>query len=217
MITTRVKICGITRAEDARCAAALGADAIGLVFYAGSSRVVSTAQARNIVASLPPFVTTVALFVDEAAEEIDRILNDVPIDMLQFHGEETPAFCRQFNRPWMKALRVRPGLDIAALDIEFASASAILLDAWQEGVPGGTGQSFDWELAPGAMTRPMVLAGGLHAGNVGAAIAALNPGAVDVSGGVESSPGIKDAGKISEFIAAVRAADQIAKGKIDDQ
>ena len=217
MVATRVKICGITRPEDARRAAALGADAIGLVFYPGSSRVVSMEQAKHIVAALPPFVTSVALFVDEAPDEINRILNSVPIGMIQFHGEETPEFCSQFNRPWMKALRVRPGLDIAALGVEFASASAILLDAWQEGVPGGTGQSFDWELAPRAMTRPMVLAGGLHAANVGAAIAALCPEAVDVSGGVESSPGIKDADKMSDFIAAVRAADRIAKGKIDDQ
>jgi phosphoribosylanthranilate isomerase len=136
----------------------------------------------------------------------------VNIDLIQFHGNESPAFCQQFERPWIKALRVRAGLDIAALCNDYGRARALLLDSWQEGVPGGTGKTFDWQLAPRNLSLPVVLAGGLNEANVGAAIAALHPAAVDVSGGVERSPGIKDAQKIRQFIAAVRAADQQQDG-----
>jgi phosphoribosylanthranilate isomerase len=209
---TRIKICGITRPEDARAAVAAGADAIGLVFYPPSPRAVTVAQGAEIIAAVPAFVTVVALFVDEPAEQILRILNELPIDLVQFHGEETPEFCRQFARPWIKALRVREDTDIPAACERYKEGRGILLDAWQEGVPGGTGKCFDWRLASHVLPRPVVLAGGLNEDNVAEAVAAVRPAAVDVSGGVESSPGIKDAGKISRFIAAVRAADQNVDG-----
>jgi phosphoribosylanthranilate isomerase len=207
VVHTRIKICGITRPEDARSAADSGADAIGLVFYPRSPRAVSVEQASEIVASLPPFITSVALFVDESVDEINRVLNRVPVDMIQFHGDETAAFCSSFGRPWIKALRVRPDLDIRALTERYADARAILLDAWQEGVPGGTGRQFDWALVPASLPRPVVVAGGLNPDNVGEAVSRLRPAAVDVSGGVESSPGIKDAAEIGRFVAAVRKAE----------
>jgi phosphoribosylanthranilate isomerase len=206
---TRIKICGITRPEDALIAVANGADAIGLVFYAGSPRSVAADIAAEIAQAVPPFVTVVALFVDELAEEIERILNLVSVDMIQFHGNEPAAFCGQFHRPWIKALRVRPGMDIEAACEEFSGARGVLLDSWQAGVPGGTGETFDWRLAPDQLRLPVVLAGGLHPGNVADAVCQVRPAAVDVSSGVERSPGIKDAEKIRQFIAAVRAAEQL--------
>ena len=208
MAQTRIKICGITRVEDAIAAVASGADAIGLVFYGKSSRAVSIDQASIIAKAVPPFVSIVALFVDESAAEIERVLNAVPVDIIQFHGSETPQFCEQFNRPYVKALRVTPDLNLATVSKGYASSRGILLDSWKEGVPGGTGQSFDWRLAQKALPLPVILAGGLNPENIGDAIAMLRPAAVDVSGGVESAPGIKDSGKIREFIAAVRAADK---------
>ena len=195
--------------EDAQVAIASGADAIGLVFYASSPRNVSLQQAAEIVACVPPFVTVVALFVNELPETIRRILSVVDIDHIQFHGDESPEFCAQFERPWVKALRVRPELDLRRACQDFAAARGILLDSWQDGVPGGTGKTFDWHLAPRDLPLPVVLAGGLGADNVGTAIAQLRPAAVDVSGGVESSPGLKDADKIRQFAAAVRAADNL--------
>jgi phosphoribosylanthranilate isomerase len=216
MASTRIKICGITRLEDARAVTASGADAIGLVFYADSPRAVTTDQAADIVAVVPPFVSVVALFVNEPVASIKRILGKVPIDLIQFHGDESPEFCQQFDRPWIKALRVRPGLDIASACRQYRRARGVLLDSWHEGVPGGTGQAFDWNLAPGNLSLPVVLAGGLHEGNVGDAIRALRPAAVDVSGGVESAPGVKDAHRIQRFIAAVRVADQQLDGLAND-
>lgn len=207
MSHTRIKICGITRARDALAAAELGADAIGLVFYPRSPRAVNAATALQILAEVPPFLSVVALFVDEPASAVDRILSQVPVDTLQFHGDESPGFCNRFGRPWLKALRVREGVDVAAAVRDYAAARAILLDSWQEGVPGGTGRTFDWNLAPTALPRPVVLAGGLDDGNVGEAVRRIRPAAVDVSGGVESAPGVKDREKIRRFIAAVRAAD----------
>jgi phosphoribosylanthranilate isomerase len=207
VVHTRIKICGITRPEDACSAADIGADAIGLVFYPPSPRAVQPERAAEIVDGLPPFVSTVALFVDETAATIEGVLGRVPVDMIQFHGDETPEFCCQFGRPWIKALRVRPGADIDAFSERYAGARAILLDAWQDGVPGGTGKRFDWALVPRSLKQSLVLAGGLDAKNVGDAVATLRPGAVDVSGGVESSPGLKDATKMAEFVAAVRAAE----------
>jgi len=206
---TRIKICGITSIADAGAAVDAGADAIGLVFYPGSPRAVTLAQAAQIARAVPPFVTLVALFVDEPAENIRRIVETLPINLIQFHGEETGEFCGQFQRPWIKALRVQPGIDLVALCAQYGAARAILLDSWQQGVPGGTGRTFDWDLARARLPLPLVLAGGLDAGNVGAAISLLRPAAVDVSGGVEASPGRKDAGKIKRFIAAVRAADAL--------
>jgi phosphoribosylanthranilate isomerase len=216
MASTRIKICGITRPGDARAAVEHGADAIGLVFYSKSSRYVSLDVASDIAAVVPPFISIVALFVDEPASVIQRTLERVPIDLIQFHGDEPVPFCQQFGRPWIKALRVRPGLDIAGECKRYHGARGVLLDSWQEGVPGGTGVSFDWPLATGPLSLPIVLAGGLHAGNVAEAINTLHPAAVDVSGGVESSPGIKDAQRIQQFIAAVRTADQLACGVVND-
>ncbi len=207
MSHTRIKICGITRPADALAAAELGADAIGLVFYPRSPRAVDAAKALEILAEVPPFLSVVALFVDEPAAAIHRILSQVPVDTLQFHGAEPPAFCAGFHRPWLKALRVRAGIDVAGVARSYGAARAILLDSWQEGVPGGTGRTFDWHLAPGDLTRPLVLAGGLNDGNVGEAVRRVRPAAVDVSGGVESAPGVKDRERIRRFIAAVRAAD----------
>jgi phosphoribosylanthranilate isomerase len=203
---TRIKICGITRPEEARVAVDSGADAIGLVFYGKSPRCVDAERAAQIVAVVPPFVTVVALFVDELAANIARILDRVPVDMIQFHGEEQASFCRRFGRPWIKALRVRDGLDLAQSCHAYEGARGILLDNWEAGVPGGTGKSFDWGLAESALPLPVVLAGGLNEENVRAAMARIGPAAVDVSGGVEQSPGIKDAGKVKRFVAAVRAA-----------
>ena len=208
MSATRIKICGVTRAQDAQACAASGADAIGLVFYPRSSRAVTVHQAADIVAAVPPFVSVVALFVDEPIGSIERIISTLSIDVIQFHGDESPEFCHQFGRPWIKALRVRPGLDVVEECQRFSKARGVLLDSWQADVPGGTGKTFDWRLATQALCVPVVLAGGLTHENVGDGIRALHPAAVDVSGGVEVSPGLKDAKKIRQFIAAVRAADQ---------
>lgn len=206
MSVVRSKICGITRVDDALTAAKAGADAIGLVFYAKSPRAVDVRQAREIVAALPPFVTTVGLFVNASRCEINEILDAVPLDMLQFHGDETPAQCEGFHRPWFKALRVGNGEDIEAQVARYANASGILLDTFVSGVPGGTGERFDWSLIPAALAKPLILAGGLTAENVQQAIAQVRPYAVDVSGGVEASKGVKDASKVMAFVGRVRAA-----------
>lgn len=201
----RIKICGITRVEDALAAAAAGADAIGLVFYAKSPRAVSIQQARAIVAALPPFVTTVGLFVDSSRCELGEILDAVPLDLLQFHGDETADACSGHGRPYIKALRMKAGDDIAARIAQYPQAKGFLLDTYVEGVPGGTGQAFDWSLVPRDVSRPLILAGGLTPENVAGAIAQVRPYAVDVSGGVESSKGIKDVQKIRAFIGQCRS------------
>ncbi|EXF47169.1 N-(5'-phosphoribosyl)anthranilate isomerase [Pseudomonas sp. BAY1663] len=206
MSVVRSKICGITRVEDALVAAEAGADAIGLVFYARSPRAVSVQQARAIIAALPPFVTTVGLFVNASRCELNELLEAVPLDMLQFHGDESPADCEGYHRPWFKALRVGNGEDIAAQVARYPNASAILLDTFVAGVPGGTGERFDWSLIPPALSKPLILAGGLTADNVQQAIAQVRPYAVDVSGGVEASKGIKDADKVATFIQRVRSS-----------
>ena len=206
MSAVRSKICGITRIEDALAAVDAGADAIGLVFYAKSPRAVNVQQARAIIAALPPFVTTVGLFVNASRCELGEILDAVPLDLLQFHGDETPADCEGYHRPWIKALRVKVGDDIAASCKAYAGASGILLDTYVEGVPGGTGEAFDWSLVPKDLSKPIILAGGLSATNVAQAIAQVHPYAVDVSGGVEQSKGIKDHAKIRAFIQAVRSS-----------
>ncbi|WP_371366064.1 phosphoribosylanthranilate isomerase [Pseudomonas sp. QL9] len=207
MTAVRIKICGITRVEDALAAAEAGADAIGLVFYPKSPRAVSVQQARQILAALPPFVSSVGLFVNASRCELGEILDAVPLDMLQFHGDESAADCSGYHKPYLKALRVKAGDDIAAKAAEYPAASGILLDTYVEGVPGGTGAAFDWSLIPEQMPRPLVLAGGLTAENVAAAIRQVRPYAVDVSGGVEASKGIKDAAKIRAFIQQCRLAD----------
>lgn len=204
MTAVRVKICGITRVEDALAAAAAGADAIGLVFYAKSPRAVDIEQAREILAALPPFVTTVGLFVNAERSELERILASVPLDLLQFHGDESVQQCEAFGRPYIKALRVKAGDDIAAQVARYPSAQGILLDAYVEGVPGGTGEAFDWSLIPQALSKPLILAGGLRPDNVADAVSRVRPYAVDVSGGVEASKGVKDVEKVGAFIRAAR-------------
>ncbi|EGB96054.1 MULTISPECIES: phosphoribosylanthranilate isomerase [Pseudomonas] len=206
MSYVRSKICGITRIEDALAAVEAGADAIGFVFYAKSPRAVDVRQARAIIAELPPFVTTVGLFVDASRCELNEILEVVPLDLLQFHGDEAPEDCEGYHRPWIKALRVRPGDDLEAACQRYAGARGILLDTYVAGVPGGTGEAFDWSLVPARLSKPIILAGGLSAANVGEAIAQVRPYAVDVSGGVEQAKGIKDAAKIEAFMQAVRQA-----------
>jgi len=202
----RSKICGITRIEDALAAVEAGADAIGLVFYGKSQRAVSIEQAAAILQALPPFVTSVGLFVDMPHDELQQLLQRLPLDLLQFHGDESPADCEGHGRPYIKALRVRPGEDVSAAMAPYAGARGILLDTFVEGVPGGTGASFDWSLVPENAAKPIILAGGLDAGNVATAIRQVRPYAVDVSGGVEAGKGIKDAGKIRAFVRAVRDA-----------
>lgn len=206
MSNVRSKICGITRIEDALAAAEAGADAIGLVFYAKSPRAVDVRQARAIIAALPPFVTTVGLFVNASRCELNEILEAVSLDLLQFHGDETPADCEGYHRPWIKALRVRPGDDLESACQLYAGARGILLDTYVPGVPGGTGEAFDWSLVPASLSKPIILAGGLCADNVAQAIARVRPYAVDVSGGVEQAKGIKDATKIEAFMRAVKQA-----------
>lgn len=203
---TRVKICGITRPEDALEAILHGADAIGLVFYPQSPRYVTPLQAAEIVKKVPAFITVVGLFVNAEASEISDILSAVHLDLLQFHGDETPMQCRQFSRPYMKAIRVKSDTNLVQYAADYADAKALLLDAFAEGVPGGTGQVFDWNLIPSNLSVPVVLAGGLNADNVTQAIQKVRPYAVDVSGGVEASKGIKDAAKISAFMRGVSNA-----------
>lgn len=206
MKRTRVKICGITRLEDAQAAVAAGADALGFVFYAPSPRSVEVEQAAKIIAALPAFVTTTALFVDAERDFIDRVINETRIDLLQFHGNETEEFCSSFSRPYIKAIRMKPGVDLATEVGAFASSQAILLDAYRPGVPGGTGEVFDWDRIPKPHPAPIILAGGLAAENVAEAIKTVNPYAVDISGGVEQSKGIKDAVKIEQFMHEVTRA-----------
>ncbi|WP_285376310.1 phosphoribosylanthranilate isomerase [Pseudomonas sp. lyk4-TYG-107] len=208
MSAVRSKICGITRIEDALAAVEAGADAIGFVFYAKSPRAVSVQQARAIIQALPPFVTTVGLFVNASRCELGEILDAVPLDLLQFHGDETAEQCEGWHRPYIKALRVKAGDDIAAAVDAYPSASGVLLDTYVEGVPGGTGEAFDWSLIPQALSKPLILAGGLTPENVADAVARVKPYAVDVSGGVEASKGIKDHAKIRAFINAVRRCSQ---------
>jgi phosphoribosylanthranilate isomerase len=204
-LRTRVKICGITRAADARMAAEAGADAIGLVFYPPSPRFLSTERAYEIRDALPPFVQTVALFVNPDAAQVAQVIGRVHPAMLQFHGEETPELCGQFGLPYIKACRVKNGVSALEYLRPFSRAAAWLLDSH---VPeyGGVGESFDWSLVP-ATDRPVILSGGLSAANVGAAIRRVRPWGVDVSSGVESAKGIKDAAKVAAFIAEVRNAD----------
>ena len=201
---TLIKICGITTREDAKMACDSGANAIGLVFYPPSPRYVSIEQAQDVVNSLPPFTMSVGLFVNATREEIEQVIEQVAIDIIQFHGDETEAFCASFSRPYIKAVRMKEGLDLYSLEKEFASARGLLLDAYKKGVPGGTGETFNWDKVPHDLNRPIILAGGLDAGNVAQAIKIAKPYAVDVSGGVEASKGKKDPQKIIQFVANVR-------------
>ncbi|MCW5626138.1 MAG: phosphoribosylanthranilate isomerase [Burkholderiales bacterium] len=205
-VPTRVKICGITRLEDAIVAAEAGADAVGFVF-ATSARRVTAERAAEIVAKLPPFVTTVGLFVDPGAEDVEAVLREVPLDLLQFHGAEVPAFCAGFGRPWIKALAVAPGVDLLQSAARFSGARGLLLDAFVPGAHGGTGVTADWHAIPASLPLPIVLAGGLTPGNVADAIRAVRPWAVDVSSGVEREKGIKDHDKLRAFMRGARNAD----------
>ncbi|MGD8784385.1 MAG: phosphoribosylanthranilate isomerase [Thioalkalispiraceae bacterium] len=200
---TRVKICGITRQEDAAVCANAGVDAIGLVFYEPSPRAVTISQAQAIVQSLPAFVTSVGLFVNADKEQVMQVLDAVTLDCLQFHGDEQAGYCEQFDHPYIKAIRMDAGADIESLARQHSSAKALLLDTYVADLPGGTGQAFDWGRVPAECSRPIILAGGLTPDNVGEAIVKAKPYAVDVSGGVELSKGIKDAIKIEKFISEV--------------
>lgn len=200
---TRVKICGITRVEDALSAVEHGTDAIGLVFYASSPRYVTIAQAAEISASLPPFVSVVALFVNPTQQEVNAVLNNVKIDLLQFHGDESAAECAQYGLPYLKAIRVKSDTNLIQYAQTYMSAKALLLDTHSDAAFGGTGQVFDWNLIPKQMPKPIILAGGLTPDNVKEAIQQVQPYAVDVSGGVEQAKGIKDSTKIAAFMDAI--------------
>jgi phosphoribosylanthranilate isomerase len=204
---TRVKICGITRREDALAAAEQGADAIGFVFFRPSPRYVSLEQARDIAARTPPFVATVGVFVNSSSEEVEQVISKCGVTLLQFHGDESPEFCSSFSRPYLKAVRIRPGLDLIKYLSPYTTARAWMLDAFHDDLWGGTGGSFDWSLVPERMARPIILSGGLTADNVASAVRRVRPYAVDVSSGVESSKGIKDAARIAAFIGVVKDED----------
>ncbi|MDD4912189.1 MAG: phosphoribosylanthranilate isomerase [Sideroxydans sp.] len=204
---TRVKICGITREQDLHAVANGGTDAIGLVFYEKSPRHVEVRQAASLVNVVPPFVTIVGLFVNPSVEYVQQVLKEVSLDVLQFHGDESPEFCQQFRKPYLKAIRVKAGVDLVECAARYAGAQGLLLDAFVEGAQGGTGESFDWTLIPQNLPLPVILSGGLHAGNVAEAIKQVRPYAVDVSSGVESAKGIKDAAKVAAFIKEVKQID----------
>ena len=206
-MATAVKICGITRHDDAQTAARLGAQAIGFVFCAKSPRNIVAATALEIARTLPPFVMTVGLFVNPSAGEVESVLKTLPLQLLQFHGEEAPEFCNGFGVPFIKAARVKAGLDLIQYARRYHAARGLLLDAFVDGTHGGTGTAFDWNLIPSERPLPVVLSGGLNSNNVGEAIRRVRPWAVDVSSGVETSPGIKDPQKIAAFIKEVRSAD----------
>ncbi len=206
MQRTRIKICGITRAIDLDSALEAGVDAVGFVFYPPSPRALSPDHAASLARRVSPFVTRVGLFVNAEPSVVVSTLKAVPIDLLQFHGDEDAAYCEQFGLPYLKAARVRPELDLLEFAAAYPSAQGLLLDAWVEAY-GGVGQAFDWSLIPRDLPLPVVLSGGLHVGNIVEAVTKIHPWAVDVSSGVEAAKGIKDADKIAAFVAAVRTVD----------
>ncbi len=199
-MAVRVKICGITRSEDLHAACAAGADALGFVFYAKSPRCLVIEQAAELLAQLPPFVQSVGLFVDAEPAFVEAVLKSVPLDLLQFHGNETPDQCKSFGRPYLKAVRMKVGTDLVEYCADFHDARALLLDAYVPGVPGGTGERFDWDLIQSDLPKPIVLSGGLNPDNVALAVQKVRPWAVDVSSGVETSPGQKNPAKVAAFI-----------------
>ncbi|MCY4221748.1 MAG: phosphoribosylanthranilate isomerase [Thiotrichales bacterium] len=206
MRRTRVKICGITRPEHARAAARAGADAIGLMFYAPSPRYVAPDRAREICAALPPLVSVVGVFVNPEPHHVETVVEGLPVDLLQFHGEESPELCAGAGKPYVKAVRVRTGADIAQAAARYPGARALLLDAHHDALWGGTGTRFDWDVVPQDVGCPVVLAGGLTPENVAGAIRRVRPFAVDVSGGVESAPGEKDVRSMERFMKEVISA-----------
>ena len=205
-MVVRVKICGITRLEDLHAACTAGADALGFVFYDKSPRHVTAEAAAALLRELPPFVQSVGLFVNAAPSFIESVLKIAPLDLLQFHGDETPADCACFGRPYLKAIRVNPDTDLLKCAADFEAAQGLLLDAFVPGVPGGTGERFDWTLIPSDLPKPVILSGGLDPGNVAEAVRTVRPWAVDVSSGVEASKGIKDAHKMARFVANAKEA-----------
>ncbi len=204
-MAVRVKICGLTRAQDVQAACDAGADALGFVFYAKSPRNVSIATAAELVRRLPPFVQSVGLFVNAEPGWVASVLEQVPLDLLQFHGDESPADCARHGRPYIKAVRVNQDTDLLKYAADFDAARGLLLDAFVPGVPGGTGERFDWTLIPENLPRPVILSGGLHPDNIDEAVRRVRPWAVDVSSGVEASKGIKDPHKMAQFIAKAKA------------
>lgn len=215
LTATRIKICGVTTPGAALAVAAAGADAVGLNFHPDSPRYVDPDRARRIVAALPPFVTVVGLFVNCPAERLAETLRTVPLDLLQFHGDEAPADCSRWARPWIRALRVgAPDWErrLAELEADPPLLRGVLLDAFVPGVPGGTGQRFDWARIPAGLPHALVLAGGLTPANVATAIEQVRPWAVDVSGGVECEPGVKDPERIRAFCRSVRETDARLSG-----
>ena len=207
MTRTRVKICGLTRASDVEAAVAAGADAVGFVFYPPSPRAVTPEQARCLCERLPPFVSAVGLFVDADPAVVRATLEQVPLDLLQFHGDEAPEDCAGFGRRWIKAVRMRPDIDLLAEQARYRDAAGLLLDTVEPGRVGGTGQSFDWSRIPATIAGSIVLAGGLDPANVAEAIARVRPYGVDVSGGVEITKGVKDRDRIFAFMQEVRNGD----------
>lgn len=207
MQRTRVKICGITRLDDAMAAVAAGADALGFVFYAASPRATTASEVYAITRQLPPFVSRVGLFVNADAAYVRETIDAAGLDCLQFHGDEQADYCAQFNLPYYKAIRVKPGSNLIQCESDFASATALLLDTWSDKAVGGTGQSFDWSLIPDDLQKPVILAGGLNPDNVAQAIAQVSPYAVDVSGGVEAHKGVKSQQKIAAFMQQVMQSD----------
>lgn len=215
MTRTRVKICGITRQQDALEAIGAGADALGFVFYAPSPRAVLPTQVQAITAMLPPFVSKVGLFVNASAKEVREAIVTAGLDCLQFHGDESADYCAQFNLPYYKAIRVKPGVNLIQCELDFASATALLLDTYSEKAVGGTGEAFDWSVIPGGMQKPLVLAGGLNPENVTQAMHQVHPYALDVSGGVEAEKGIKSAQKIAAFMQQVMQCDAARNGWLE--
>ncbi|SEN08356.1 phosphoribosylanthranilate isomerase [Vreelandella aquamarina] len=204
MTRTRIKFCGLTRPEDIAKAVALGVDALGFVMWPKSSRSITPEALRVLAAQVPAFVTRVGLFVNQPTELIEQCLPH--LDLIQFHGDESAAFCQQFGRPWIKALRMRDDIDLHEAAKEYAAAQALLLDAYRPGVPGGTGETFDWSRIPATLEKPVILAGGLTANNIAAAVTQVAPYAVDVSGGIEASPGVKEAELMAAFVRHVAQA-----------
>ncbi|MBA54721.1 MAG: phosphoribosylanthranilate isomerase [Pseudomonadales bacterium] len=207
---TRVKICGITNLEDALAAAEAGADALGFVFYQPSPRNIEVETAKAILAELPPFVTTVGLFVNADCSFLETVLSRLPLDLLQFHGDESEADCKRWGKPYIKAIRMQEGLDLVELCRTYHSSRGILLDTFVAGQPGGTGKVFDWQSIPQGLSKPIVLAGGLDPSNIAAAIHQVKPWAVDVSGGVEAAKGKKDHALIKAFITGVHSVSERA-------
>ena len=208
-MSTRVKICGITRIEDALTAIRLGANAIGFIFWDKSARYIDPKEARKIVMALPPFVTVVGVYVNPSSEWVEETCSIAGLNLLQFHGDELPEFCSQFPLPYIKAVRIRSGIDLLQYAAQYSSSNGLLLDSYVEGVPGGTGRTFEWSLIPENLSLPLIVSGGLDAKNVCEAIRKARPWAVDVSSGVEITKGIKDADKIAAFMTGVRNGEKL--------